>query len=391
MAERSRGGAARSSAGASAAVVGEERGLYTERIKRLRGLVAEQNCPALLVTNPVDVGYLTGFLGGDSYLLLDAAKPTLLSDFRYEEELAEVRGLVDVVIRRGAMTDALGQLLESRSVTRLGVQGEHMTLSLRQAIGAKARGLKLIETTGLVARLRLRKDAHEVGLIRKAIRIQQAAFEETMTHIEGALKKRGSISELEIAAVLESAMKSRGSPVPSFDTNVSARANGSKPHYRPGPVKHGRNRALLIDWGATYRGYHGDMTRVVCFGKWPAKIREIYPIVLEAHMAAAAALAAGVTTQEVDGIARGVIAAAGYGDRFGHGLGHGIGMNVHEGPSLSHMAEAKPLEPGMVVTIEPGIYLPGVGGVRIEDDYLITDKGSANLCSLPKSMDWATR
>lgn len=367
--------------------------MYRGRLQSLNRLASQANCPAMLVTNPQDVGYLTGFLGGDSYLFLADGEATVISDFRYQEELAELDGLARVHIRSGSMSEAVGEVLGQQrgGVQALGVQAEHVTLALRQALASKAKGVKLIETSGLVMRLRVRKDEHEVGLLRRAIRIQQAAFEDTLEHIGAVLRKKGSISELEIAAFLESAMKFRGSPKPSFDTNVSAKANGSKPHYRPSTEKHVRNRALLIDWGATYRGYHGDMTRVVCFGKWPAKIREIYGIVLDAHQAAVATLKPGVDTREVDAAARELIRAAGYGEHFGHGLGHGIGLDIHEEPRLSHMAAGTKLEPGHVVTIEPGIYLPGVGGVRIEDDYLITDKGSTNLCSLPKSLDWATR
>jgi Xaa-Pro aminopeptidase len=186
-------------------------------------------------------------------------------------------------------------------------------------------------------------------------------------------------------------MKCRGSPKPGFETIIAARANGSHPHYRPGPQKLGRNQGLLIDWGATYAGYHGDMTRVVCWGKWPKQLAEIYAIVLEAHEAAAAALRPGALTREIDKIARDIITGAGYGEQYGHGLGHGIGLDGHEEPRLSHMMAGTPLEPGHMVTVEPGIYLPGVGGVRIEDDYLITARGSENLCSLPRSLKWATR
>ena len=357
---------------------------------RLAGLV-EPLAEAVLITNPVDVGYLTGFLGGDSYLLLRGRAATVVSDFRYAEELEELHGRARVVIRDGAMGDAIAKLLAEEGVRRVGLQGEHVTLAQRAALAARSRGVKFVETTGLVARLRVRKDAHEVGLIRKAIRIQQSALEETLDEVGRRLRKAGGVSELEIAALLESAMKARGSPKPSFDTNVSAKANGSKPHYRPGPARLRRNQALLIDWGATFRGYHGDMTRVVAFGAWPAKIKAIYAIVLEAHEAAAAALEPGASTRDVDAVARGIIQRAGYGERFGHGLGHGLGLDVHEDPRLSHMAEGRALEPGMVVTIEPGIYLPGVGGVRIEDDYLLTDRGAVNLCSLPRSMEWATR
>lgn len=361
---------------------------FVARIKRLRAILPVAH---FLVTNPVDVGYLTGFLGGDSYLLLGGRRPMVISDFRYEEELEPLKPFCDVVIRTKAMTDAVAAAAMELGVQRLGVQGEHMTLGLRQALGTRVRGVKLIETSGLVSRLRVKKDAGELALIRKAIRIQEQALEAVLPWIGKTLKATGSVSEQAIAAELEREMKVRGSSKPGFETIVGAGANGSLPHYRPGPFKLKRNQPLLIDWGAIFQGYHGDMTRVFCWGKWPAKIAEIYRIVQDAQEMSAAALRPGRTTVDVDRIARDYIAAHGYGERFGHGLGHGMGLDGHEEPRLSHMGEPRPLEPGMVVTIEPGIYLPGVGGVRIEDDYVITAKGAENLCTLPKSLAWATR
>ena len=182
----------------------------------------------------------------------------------------------------------------------------------------------------------------------------------------------------------------RGASSPAFETIVGAQANGSLPHYRPHAVKLKKNQPLLIDWGAVYQGYRGDMTRTFSLGKWPKELAEIYKIVLDAHTLSAAALRAGATTKAVDAIARNHITKHGYGDNFGHGLGHGLGLHTHEDPRLSHMAAETTLEAGMVVTIEPGIYIPGLGGVRIEDDYVVTEKGSENLCSLPKDIKWAT-
>jgi Xaa-Pro aminopeptidase len=184
-------------------------------------------------------------------------------------------------------------------------------------------------------------------------------------------------------------MKARGSSKPGFESIVAARANGSLPHYRPGPVKLAANRPLLIDWGATYRGYQGDMTRTFALGRWPKKVREIYTIVLEAQEMAAAALAPGKSAHEIDAIARAHITEAGYGEQFGHGLGHGLGLSK-EPPMLNPLYPDRALEAGMVTTVEPGIYLPGIGGVRIEDQYVIRDRGPENLCSLPKDLDWAT-
>ncbi|MCC6677135.1 MAG: aminopeptidase P family protein [Phycisphaerales bacterium] len=363
-----------------------EPGPYASRLTRLRAGLRIARVDHFLVTNPLDVGYLTGFLGGDSYLLLSArpGKPVLVSDFRYLEELEPLAASVQVVIRKRTMGEAIAELLSDRSVKRCGVQGETMTLAERDALARRIGESKLVTTAGLVGKLRARKDAHEVALIEAAVAIQEKAMRAVLPAI------RPGRTEMQIAAELEAEMKALGSSQPSFETIVAARAKGSLPHYRPGKVKTAAGQPLLIDWGATYQGYHSDMTRTFSLGRWPAKVREIYGIVLEAHERAAAALAPGVSTTQVDAAARGHIAAAGYGERFGHGLGHGIGLNVHEDPRLSHMLPGGKLEPGHIVTIEPGIYLPGVGGVRIEDDYLITEKGARCLCRLPKSLEWCT-
>jgi Xaa-Pro aminopeptidase len=365
---------------------------YSGRLQRFSRLIAENGLPWFLVTNPKDVAYLTGFFGGDSYLLFGPKRPTVISDFRFQEELDSVRPWCNVVIRTGPMAKAVAEQIVGGGGQRLGVQGEHMTLGVRQAIGLQVRGVKLIETTGLVGKLRVRKDAGEVATIRRAVRLQEEALNETLEWMDRRIGRPGKpLLERDVAAQLEFAMRVRGISEPGFQTIVASGANGSLPHYRAGAARVRKGTPLLVDWGSVYRGYHGDLTRVVCWGRWPGKIAEIYAIVQDAQAAAAARLAPGRTTREIDSVARDLIARAGYGEHFGHGLGHGLGLDGHEDPRLSHMAEPSVLEPGHVVTVEPGIYLPGVGGVRIEDDYLITSKGSERLSALPRDLKWATR
>lgn len=377
-----RAGASRASSPAQA---------YLGRVASLRSALGRVGVSHFLVTNPKDVAYLTGFLGGDSYLLVPVApesRPVLISDFRYQEELDPVRPVADLFIRPKSMSEAVGHVVGVSHVDRLGVQADHLTITLRDSIG-NARGSvganRLVELTGIIAKLRAVKDELEVSLITKAARLQEAAFEAVLPTI------KPGVTEREIAARLEAEMKSRGSREVGFQTIVAAGTTGSLPHYRPGNRKVEKGKTVLIDWGAVYEGYHADMTRVISIGKWPAKIEEIYSIALEAHRAAAAALAPGKTTQEIDAIARKIITDAGYGLQFGHGLGHGLGLDGHEDPRLTNMLAPAVLEAGNVVTIEPGIYLPGIGGVRIEDDYLITPTGSKNLCRLPKDLKWAKR
>lgn len=358
---------------------------HAARVVRLREHLRQHDAEWVLITNPLDVAYLTGFLGGDSYLLVGPSGCTVISDFRYEEELQPVRKLATIFIRKGPMSAAVGEVFASNGVQRCAIQPEYVTLNEKDALERQiGEGRTLVPVPGLVQKMRLIKDAAEVHFIRQAARIQEAALLAVLPTL-----KPGQ-TELEVAGRLEAEMKSRGSREPGFQTIIAARANGSLPHYRPENITLVANQPLLIDWGAVYKGYHSDMTRTFTFGRWPAKVKEIYQIVLDAQLAAAAALAPGRSTRQIDAVARDYIVKHGYGEAFGHGLGHGLGFNGHEEPRLTHMLAESTLQPGQVVTIEPGIYLPGVGGVRIEDDYLITETGAENLCTLPKDLEWAT-
>jgi Xaa-Pro aminopeptidase len=357
--------------------------IYRARLKRLRSAITEHDLDALLITNPHDISYITPFSGEDSNALVTPKKLIILSDFRFAEELEVVSGLAEIALRDNSMTDLIKRLVDDLSVQSLGIQGEYVSVNGREMF-AKALGAKRLKnTTGLLNALRITKDDAEINLIRKAAKIQQDALKALLPTLEPGQR------ESEVAARLEFEMKARGASGPSFETIVAARANGSLPHARPGATKLAANQPLLIDWGARYRGYCSDMTRTFALGTWPRKVAEIYKVVLDAWHAGAEAVKPGARCADVDAAARDVIARAGYAERFGHGLGHGIGLDIHEDPRLSRHS-TQSLRPGMIVTVEPGIYLPGVGGVRIEDDLLVTERGSRNLCSLPKDMDWAT-
>jgi Xaa-Pro aminopeptidase len=353
----------------------------------LRTALQGQNLGHILVTNPLDVGYLTGFLGGESYLLVSPNSATVISDFRYLEELEPVRPLASIFMRKTGMHQAVAEVFTSTRVDRCGYQAEHLTVADRDGIAAalgKGPQNRLVATKDLVGKMRVIKDDSEIALIQKAVKIQEQALEATLPQIKVGL------TELEVAAILEMEMKSRGSSKPGFESIIAAKANGSLPHYRPSEsVKVTKGQPLLVDWGSTYRGYQGDMTRTFTMGTWPKKIKEVYEIVIEAQQTAAAALAPGKSTHEVDKIARDIIEDAGYGEQFDHGLGHGLGLSK-EPPFLNPKYPDMKLEVGHVCTVEPGIYLPGVGGVRIEDQYVITEKGARNFCSLPKDLDWST-
>ncbi len=354
---------------------------HDSRRRRLRTLLRARGLGAYLVTNPRDIRFLTGFTGEDSWLVLTPRQAVVVSDFRFAEELSAIPG-VTVLLRKGAIAEAAADAIPATETA--GIQAEHTTVATRATLARLIGARRIKNTIGLVAGLRIIKDETEIALIRRAIAVQERAFLETLE------VARPGMREADIAADLEHRMRSLGAEGPAFPTIVAAGPNGSKPHYRPGPAKARSGGTLLVDWGAVVAGYHSDMTRTISFGRWPRAMREIYAVVLEAHEAGIAAVAPGRKCAAVDAEARSVIERAGLGERFGHGLGHGIGLDIHEAPRLSKISPDV-LAPGMVVTIEPGVYIPGVGGVRIEDDVLVTERGARRLSTLPKAVDWAAR
>jgi len=342
---------------------------------------------ALLVSHPEDVSYLSGFSGEDSFLLLIGDYACLLTDGRFDEQARRECGGIDIHLRTGMMSKALAAVLKARRFRGVvGVQSEHFTLRQLESFEENVGKSRFRPLKDLIGPLREVKDAGEVAAIRKAIRVAEAAF--------GDLLKMGKNfwlgkTERQLAAELEYRMKLAGSSKPSFDTIIAAGPNGALPHYRPGEVKVREGVPVLIDWGATVGGYVSDLTRVVFIGRIPAKIGEVYDVVRRAQLAAVSAVMADVPAKDVDAAARGLIEREGFGDRFVHGLGHGIGRQVHEGPAVAKSVEG-PLRAGMVITVEPGIYLPGVGGVRIEDDVEVTPTGRRKLSTLPTEIEKMT-
>ncbi|TVQ30627.1 MAG: aminopeptidase P family protein [Phycisphaeraceae bacterium] len=357
---------------------------HQRRLQAVQRSVVKAGCDALLIMAPQDIRYLTGFRGEDSAAIVHGDGLVVVSDFRFQEELNALDGVAEVVIRTGSMTRAITDVIGDLSPERLAVQAEQMTLETRRELARNVGARLLKETVGLLRDVRVIKDEDEIKSIQRAVKLQEEALEATLETI--GVSQR----ESEIAAKLEFAMKARDSEGTAFSTIAAAGANGSLPHAVPGAAKTKTGSTLLIDWGARMGGYCGDMTRTVAFKRWPEKMEEIYKVVLEAQEAAIEAIRPGMTGKEADAVARDIITRAGYGEAFGHSLGHGLGLDVHEHPRLSRQSD-EVLKPGMVVTIEPGVYIPGLGGVRIEDDVVITDSGARNLSSLPKDIEWATR
>jgi Xaa-Pro aminopeptidase len=362
------------------------------RSKRLQDSLAQHQVDALLISAEKDIHYLTGFVGHESLAMVTAADGAIIiTDSRYDEYLQPWRdarpaargGAAEVVLGiRHRLYDTVRDLCAKRNIKRLGVQADHITVAARAAVADKVGADRLSDTNGLVASLRMRKDAVEIAAIEKAIAIAQDSITAALDRLEPGL------SENQFSAVLEYEMKWRGAAGSSFTPIIGSGANSSIIHHSTGHTAI-REGVLLVDWGCLIDGYASDLTRTFGIGQLPAKLREVYKIVLDAQLAAIAAIRPGKTGAEIDAVARKVITDAGYGEYFGHGLGHGLGLDVHEGPYFNNLATDSRMESGVVMTVEPGVYIPGVGGVRIEDDVLVTDGGCRVLSNYPKGPDSA--
>jgi Xaa-Pro aminopeptidase len=367
-------------------VVSKAKAYLKVRQKTVREAMKKLNLDALLLTAPSDLAYLTNFTGDDSIGIITGKDFFLVTDFRYTEQAQIEADWLKVVMREGKMDVALADTLIGTGAKRVGFEANRATFgqihALDRAISEKAgkKGVELVPIEDVLVNIRKVKDDHEIGLIRKSAAIAEEAF----TAIQDEIKV--GQSENYLAGLLVFELRSRGASDSSFPVIVAAGANSSLPHYRPGDALVRKDEPLLIDWGAMFEGYCSDLTRTLLIGRVSAKIKEIYKVVLEAQLAAIRFLRPGVTTQQADRVARDLIDKAGYAEQFGHGLGHGIGREIHELPTLRRTGGDEELRPGMIVTVEPGIYLPGEGGVRIEDDVLITHSGCEVLTTLDKTI-----
>lgn len=354
------------------------------RLAKLREKLAGQSWPAMLVSHAPDVRYLTDLDLEDSWLLVTEREVWVLTDPRFAQTVEETRPQARAVVRRGPMADALASAVGEAGVKELAFQADALTVAQHEALRGKLKeaqvGATLKPTRGWLLELRSVKDAHELRLIRRALALQEQAFQQLMNQV------RPGMSEAEVATLLEYNMRWIGADGVSFPTIVAIGANGSLPHHRPGKTRVKANTPILIDCGARAGGYCSDLTRVVSLTGFSQKLTEVYHVVLEAQRAGIEAIAPGKPLKEVDAAARKVIEDAGYGERFAHGLGHGIGLEIHEQPTLSSRSEGE-LKEGQVVTVEPGVYLPGVGGIRIEDDVLVTARGHRKLSTLPTDFE----
>lgn len=349
---------------------------YSLRINNLRDELARRKLDGFLVQDRMDQYWLTGFTGEDGPVLVTPRHVVLLTDGRFDEAADREAPYARKVLRKKRSPDETIREVRRCKVKRLGFNAAHMTVGDFNALKKCAGAIKLIPIDSPITPHRACKDDGEVERLKVAIRVAEEAFQKVRQGL------RPGLTEREIAAELCYEMQKRGAQGESFPSIVAAGANASLPHYEPGERKLKENEVLLIDWGARVNWYGSDLTRVLWLGSPPPEIRKIFDIVRTAHDRAIEAVRPGIKARAVDAVAREVITKAGYGKQFNHGLGHGLGCVVHEAPRVSKVSKDT-LKPGMVITIEPGIYLPGVGGVRLEDDVLVTERGYEVLTTLP--------
>lgn len=351
------------------------------RIQKLIELIKQDTleAKALIIFSETSIRYLTGFTGEEAQLIVFTnGDVVLLSDSRFLSQIkTEVPGFVDVVMKKSNEMAEINQVLNTHATITALVEGDFLSATAFQALRAQNNEIQYKLVTELVEHLRLVKDADEIALIQKAIEISELSFNEILPKIVAGKTER------ELAAELEFAMKLHGASGPSFETIVASGVRSAWPHGKASDKQLAEHELITIDFGCVYEGYVSDITRTVALGSVSAELNEIYNVVLTANKAGIAASVSGKTGADVDFAARSIINNAGYGEYFGHGIGHGIGLDIHEINSPTMRFRDTLLEDNLIVTVEPGIYLPDKGGVRIEDDVRVGQTPAA-LTSLPK-------
>lgn len=349
-------------------------------MRRLLAVPELRQVRAVLLTSPTDVFYFTGFSGGDSWAVLTPRKTIIITDGRYDVQAREESPHARIVVRRGPIVGSLAEVLHRSGIKSVRVIAEDVSVALMEKLSQQVKGVRWrhIPKKHLLA-LRQIKSMEEMKRIRHALSVAQKSF------LALASKVRPGQTERQVAAELEYLLRTAGAQKSAFDIIIACGKNAAKPHASSSSAKLAAGKPIIIDFGARFDNYCCDLTRTVWLGKIARRFREVYRVCLEAQREAIAGVKPGIQASKIDHLARRTINRAGYGKYFVHGTGHGIGIEVHEEPSVARGSETV-LQPGMVITVEPGIYLPGVGGVRIEDDVLVTATGHDVLSDLPKEL-----
>ncbi|MGG3737896.1 M24 family metallopeptidase [Aeribacillus pallidus] len=348
------------------------------KLEKLREHLAKQQLDGLLITSTYNRRYMTNFTGSAGVALVTEKDALFITDFRYVEQAQNQCDGYEIIQHQGLIFDEVAKQAKERKIRTLGFEQDHMTFASFKQLEAAFEG-ELVPVSHLVENLRLIKTESEIKILKEAADIADAAFKHILDFI------RPGITELDVSNELEFFMRKCGATSSSFDIIVASGHRSALPHGVASDKVIEKGDFVTLDYGAYYKGYVSDITRTIAVGEPSDELKAIYNVVLEAQLRAMDQIKPGLTGKEADAIARDYITEKGYGEYFGHSLGHGIGLEVHEGPGLSTRSDVV-LQPGMVVTVEPGIYLPGIGGVRIEDDTLITETANETLTHSTKEL-----
>ncbi|GAB3791409.1 M24 family metallopeptidase [Virgibacillus kimchii] len=347
-------------------------------LDKVREALDQHGVDGILITSSINRRYVTGFSGTAGAALITEGDARFITDFRYTEQAAEQVKDFQIVEHKQLLEQEIKDQLKEMNVKRLGFEKDHVSYSKYENY-YKMLDVDLVPISGVIETLRLIKDKDEVEIMKKAAKIADDAFE----HIQSFIKP--GVKEIEISNELEFFMRKLGAVSSSFDIIVASGYRSALPHGVASEKEIQSGELVTMDFGALYQGYCSDITRTLAVGEINEELKKIYDTVLEAQRRGVDGLRPGITGKEADALTRDYIKEKGYGDYFGHSTGHGLGMEVHEGPSLSFRSDQK-LQPGMVVTVEPGIYVPEVGGCRIEDDVVITETGNERLTFSSKEL-----
>jgi Xaa-Pro aminopeptidase len=355
------------------------------KLEQLRQTIVEKELDGMLITDPLNRRYLSAFSGSAGTLLVTPERAMLAIDFRYYERAEREAPDWEQVHVTNTHPETVAQMVAQAGVVKLGIEADHVTVAQLQEMEKNMPAVTLVPLEGVVRPLRAKKTAEEVAAIREAIAYADDAF----AHLCQVL--RPGMTERQVAWELESHMRVRGADGASFPFIVGSGPNGAMPHATAGDRVVQAGEPIVMDFGALVRGYCSDITRTLCLGTASERYLQVWHQVLEAQLAVERGLRPGMTGQQADAIARDLFTQAGVGERFGHGLGHGVGLAIHETPFMGRLSKDVILEPGMVITVEPGLYFPGWGGVRIEDIILLGDDGAEVLTGAPKEPVLAVR
>ncbi|TSB45403.1 M24 family metallopeptidase [Alkalicoccobacillus porphyridii] len=349
------------------------------RIEAIRSEWTKNEVDGLLIMSPYNRRYVSGFTGSAGAILLSNKEAVFITDFRYTEQAKEQTTGFTIVQQKGSIIEEIGKQAEKLHITKLGFEKSHVTYEQFQQLQQSVVTATLTPVSGLVEGVRLIKDSSEIQLIQDAADIADAAYTHILSYVQPGM------TELEVSNELEFFMRKQGAQSSSFDIIVASGHRSALPHGVASGKLIETGELVTLDFGAYYKGYCSDITRTFAVGSISDELNTIYHTVLEAQLRGMNGIKAGITGKEADALTRDYIKEKGYGEYFGHSTGHGLGMEVHESPSLSFKSD-NVLEPGMVVTVEPGIYVHGVGGTRIEDDILITAEGNRSFTSSSKEL-----